>query len=84
MKYRIVLPKKIEKDYQRLDKQTKLRIWTAFISLSSNPYFGKKLEGKLKDYYAIRVWPHRIIYKIIHRDNTILIIRIGHRQGVYR
>ncbi|MBU4299512.1 type II toxin-antitoxin system RelE/ParE family toxin [Patescibacteria group bacterium] len=33
--------------------------------------------------YSYRVWPYRIIYRIYKNLLLIIVIRIGHRQGVY-
>ena len=84
MAYKIVLPRKVQKDLDEIDSRYKQRIELALISLSSDPFLGKKLDGKYKDQRSYEVRPYRIIYEIIKRELIVLIIRIGHRQGVYK
>lgn len=82
--YRVFLSRIAEKDLKKVSKEYKPRIFAALFDLRSDPYSGKKLEGKFREYYSLRVGFYRIIYKI-HKDQlNILVIRIGHRQGVYK
>lgn len=83
MQYRIVLPKSAQKDLQKVDSRHRNRIVVALDALISEPYLGKKLEGEYRGYYSYRVWPYRIIYGIKKNELIVLIIRIGHRQGIY-
>ena len=82
--YRVVLSRIAEKDLQKVDKENKPRIFAALFDLRKDPHSGKKLEGKFSECYSLRVGQHRIIYKIYKTKLTILIIRIGPRQGVYK
>lgn len=83
MAYKIVIPRKVQKDLNAVDKRYKQRIQAALVSLSSDPLLGKKLDGKYKGQRSYEVWPYRIIYEIIKNKLIILIIRIHHRQGAY-
>lgn len=51
--------------------------------LARDPYAGKKLHGKHKDYYSIRIWPYRMIYRIAKEESVIIFARIGHHKDVY-
>lgn len=84
MAYKIVIPKRAQKDFDEIDNRYKQRIQAALASLSSDPFLGKKLDGKYKGQRSYEVWPYRIVYEIIKRELVVLIIRIGHRQGVYK
>lgn len=55
----------------------------ALVELSKNPYIGKRLEGQLRDFYSLRVWPYRMIYQIINKELFVFVIQIKHEQGVY-
>ena len=83
MKYQVIIPKKAQKDINKIDLRYKPRILAALASLSADPFIGKKLEGEHKGEWSYQVWPYRILYKINKFELIILIIRIGHRQGVY-
>ena len=82
--YQIVLSRSAEKDLNKIDKKFKPHIFAALFDLRKNPYLGKRLKGRFQNYYSLRVGIYRIIYKIYKRELNILVIRIGHRQGVYR
>ncbi len=82
--YRIVLSRIAEKDLQNVDKENKPRIFAALFDLRKDPHLGKKLKGKFSECYSLRISQYRIIYKIYKKQLTILIIRVGPRQGAYK
>jgi len=84
MMWTIRFEKRAKKDLYKIPQQYQKRIFSVLPILQLNPYVGKKLEGELKDYFGYRVWPYRIIYKIFKKILLIFIVRIGHRQGVYK
>ncbi len=84
MEYKIKLRAKVEKSLHKIEKNYLKRIRAAIIFLPTNPYRGKNLKGDFKMLYSVRVWPYRIIYLIDEDNKTIEIIRIEHRQGVYK
>ena len=82
--YRVLLSKAAEKDLDRVNKQYKPHIFAALFDLRKDPYLGKSLKGKFQDYFSLRVGVYRIIYRVYKKELNILIIRIGHRQGIYK
>lgn len=84
MKYQVVLEKRAQKELDKVDIRYKPRIIATLLDLSQNPYVGKKLEGELSGMRSIRVWPYRVVYVIKNEALIVLIIKIGHRQGVYK
>ncbi len=83
MAYRVIIPAKVQKEVNKIPIQFRRKIIAALVALTDNPYFGKKLEGKYKEEWSLKVWPYRIIYRIYKQKSLILIIRVGHRQGIY-
>lgn len=81
--YTIVLKKKAQKDILTLPKKDQERILAALEVLQEHPFSGKKLQGRYKGAWSLRVWPYRIIYVIYQKIVTITVLRVGHRQGVY-
>ncbi len=81
--YQIVFDKKAEKDLKKIGRNDRLKILGKIVKLKNEPHLGKKLKGGFKDCYSLRIWPYRVIYKIFSEKRIIVIIRIGHRQGVY-
>ena len=84
MMYKISLSRKAEKGLDKIHQPWHGRITIALKKLTIDPYIGKKLEGKYKNDYSIRVWPYRIIYTIKKKELIIEVIEIDHRGGVYR
>lgn len=82
--YRVFFSRIAEKDLGKVDKENKPRIFAALFDLRKDPYLGRKLEGKFCECHSLRVGQYRIIYKIYKTKLTILVIRIGPRQGVYK
>jgi len=84
MPYTVVVTKKIQKEINRIDKRYRKRITAALVFLGDDPYMGKKLEGDHKHQWSLRVWPYRIVYEIEKNKLIVLIVKIAHRQGVYK
>ncbi len=82
--YQIVFSRIAEKDLEKVNKKYKPHIFAALFDLRKEPYLGKKLEGKFRDCYSLRIGTYRIIYKIYKNKLNILIIRIGPRQEAYK
>ncbi len=82
--YKVVLSKTAAKDLNKINRKYKPHIFAALFDLRKEPFSGKKLKGKLQEYYSLRVGIYRIIYMIYKKKLKILVIRIGHRQGTYR
>ncbi len=82
--YRVFVVRSAQKQVEKFPKKDQKRIVQAIISLSSDPWKGKKLEGEQKGKWSIRVWPYRIIYTIEKDIVTVTVLRIGHRKDVYK
>lgn len=84
MKYQVIVPKKVQREIDKIDNRFRLKIIAALTILSGNPFLGKKLEGDYKGNWSFRVWPYRIIYRIENKKMIVLIVKVGHRGGVYK
>lgn len=82
--YSVELRPKARKELARLPREHQRRIGVAIDMLSEDPFIGKKLEGKFRGAWTLRVWPYRIIYRVDQRTITVEVLKIGHRQGVYK
>lgn len=60
------------------------RLIVAIDALSTNPAAGGVLKGEFSGLRRLRVGDYRIVYEINGGELTVLVIRIGHRQGIYR
>lgn len=82
--YEVVLRKLAAKNLQKIDSRYKQRILDALVYLQTDPSIGKSLQGSLKGFFSLRVWPYRIIYTIHQRELIVLVVDIDHHQGVYK
>ena len=57
----------------------------SLLKISSNPYKGKKLLGKLHGLYSSRITrKYRVVYQIISDKTTVIVLDISHRKESYR
>ncbi len=84
MRYFIDFVPSARRALAKLPLPMRKRIQVAIDDLAENPFPPgiKKLQGE--DGYRIRVGDYRVIYEVEHGRLTVLVIRIGHRQEVYR
>lgn len=84
--YKIEFTKRALRDFVGLEKNQRNKIKLELESLAQNPFKGaniKKLTG-MSNSYRLRAGDYRIIYLIEKNKLVINIIKIGHRQGVYK
>ena len=74
------------RELERLDKPVARRIverinWLAanMEDLRPEPY-----TGDLAGLYKLRAGDYRVIYELLHDENTLVIHQIGHRREIYR
>ena len=60
------------------------RIEKALGRLQQNPVLGIKLHGELANYYKLRVGDYRVVYRFDTKTSTVVVVKIEHRQGVYK
>jgi len=83
MQYQVIVPSRVQKDLARIGSRFQTRITAALVVLARDPYVGKKLKGDREGDWSYRVWPYRILYRIKKERLIVLVVRIGHRQGIY-
>lgn len=82
--HRVVVSPTAQKKLDKFPKKDRVRVLTALKRLEAFPYTGKKLEGEYTGSYSLRVWPYRVIYRILQKKLVVEVINIGHRQGIYQ
>jgi len=79
--------KEAAEELSRIDPIWQKRILNKIKILSADPKNLanniKKLKGKYRDYYRLRVGDYRVIYSRENDRLIIIIIRIGHRKEIY-
>lgn len=78
------LHKSAKKHLLKLPIQIHIRVVQAFDQIQINPLIGSKLEGELSHLRKLRIGDYRIIYKFDSKMSSVEIVKIEHRQGVYR
>jgi len=78
------LAQSVDKNITKLPKHIQTKIFSSFDKIMQTPVSGIKLHGELKNYYKFRVGDYRIIYSFNAKASLIQIVKIEHRQGVYR
>ena len=83
MRYRVIIPKSVQKELDRLPDEVVRRILACLARLETapRPVDVKKLKGRAA--WRIRVGDYRVIYEIQDRQLQILVITIGHRREIY-
>lgn len=79
----VFISNQAKKDSKKIPSKDKLKIRRKLKLLETDPYAGKKLGGELKGLYSLKIWPYRVIYKIL-KNKEIWIVHISHRQKVYK
>ena len=85
MKYRIIIPKIVQKQLRQLPRDIYERIVQKMALLESEPRPTgvKKLKG-FENEYRIRIGAHRVRYEINDRELTVIILSCRHRREAYR
>lgn len=81
--YAVLLKKRAERDIAALRKKDQQRVLAALAVLQEHPFAGKRLQGDYEGAWSLRVWPYRILYTVHQKIVTVVVLRVGHRQGVY-
>ena len=83
--YRVEITASAEKALARLQTADMTRVVRAIAALAAvpRPTGCRKLRGH-EDLYRIRVGLYRVIYSIDDRRIIVVVLKLGHRKGVYR
>ena len=84
MRFRVIIVHSAEKALTRIPEREQKKVRRKLKEIALNPFIGKKLQGELAGNYAVYAWPYRIMYRIEQKILTVYIVKIGHRQGVYK
>ena len=81
--YKIILEKKPENFFRKLERKEQERITKKFNELEKNPELGKPLTANLAGLWSLRIGDYRTIYQIKQSELIILIVNFGHRKNIY-
>lgn len=80
----IVVERSARKKLLKLSTKIHIRVISALDMIQANPLIGEKFHGELSEYYKFRIGDYRIIYSFDSRKSIVFILKIEHRQGVYK
>ena len=84
MIYSVRIKASAVKALKRVAAKDRERLILAIDALAKNPAAGGALKGEFAGLRRLRVGDYRIVYEVNDGELVVLVIRIGHRQGVYR
>lgn len=86
MTYRIRILDTATRELAKLDKPSGRRVVERIHWLAANldDIKPEVLTGDLAGLYKFRAGDYRIVYEILHDEQTIVIHIVGHRREVYR
>ena len=89
MAWRIEFDAAARKELERLDRQVARRILGFLrerLALANDPRsLGQALKGeRFGEFWKYRVGDYRVIARVEDERLLILVVRIGHRSGVYK
>ena len=83
--YKLIWKSSAKKELKKINRSDIPRIITAVEMLAQNPFpVGYKKYQGAKYVYRIRVGNYRIIYTAWQKELTICIMKVGHRQSIYK
>jgi mRNA interferase RelE/StbE len=84
--YRVRILDAATRGLARLDKPLGRRIVERITWLATNldAIRPEALTGEFAGFYKLRVGDYRVIYEILHEEQTVVIHAIGHRREIYR
>lgn len=84
MIYSVRIKSSAVKVLKKIALKDRERVIAAIDALAINPAAGGVLKGEFAGLRRLRVGDYRVVYEVNDGELVVLVIRIGHRQGVYR
>ena len=86
MNYKVLIDARTARALATFPKSVVLRLDAAILGLATDPRPAgtKRLKGKLKEGWRIRIGNYRVLYRIDDEAKEVRIFDVGHRRDVYR
>ena len=84
MSFSVKIKASAAKSLRELPRAERERLAAAIDRLADEPHAGSALKGEFLGLRRLRVGSYRIVYEVLARELTVLVVRIGHRREVYR
>lgn len=80
----VIVANKARKQSLKLPDNVRRRLKQALIQIKENPIIGPRLHGELKNFYKYRIGDYRSVYTLDPKEKIVMIVKVEHRQGVYK
>lgn len=82
--YKVYLRESVEKDFRTIPKKDVRKILHRIELLATEPRPSgcEKLTGQER--YRVRHGRYRVVYSIQDNEETVWIVKVGHRKDIYR
>jgi mRNA interferase RelE/StbE len=82
--YKLLIKPSAVKELEDIPNEVRRRIASKIqaLAMSPRPHGCEKLSGQER--YRVRQGQYRVVYSVNDKEQTILIVKIGHRREVYR
>lgn len=82
-RYRSATTKSFIKEYRKLPRDVRERIFEATREMLENPYAGVKLRGEYEGLLRWRIGKYRIIYLVDEDQKQVVLLDVGSRKAIY-
>lgn len=79
-----IVANKADKQFLKFPRLIQSRIIQAYSKIQDQPLIGPKLGGELDDSRKFRIGDYRIVYRFDSKKSLVEVVKIEHRQGVYK
>lgn len=83
-RYRIVFKNSVAKDLRRIPEGDVTRILRRIDTLADEPRPAVAEKLSERERYRVRQDVYRILYEIADNELIVIVVKVGHRQEVYR
>ncbi|MBU0999925.1 type II toxin-antitoxin system RelE/ParE family toxin [Patescibacteria group bacterium] len=80
----LIIHKSAKKNLLKLPIKIHKKVISSLGRIKNDPRAGIKLHGELGSYFKSRLGDYRIVYKFNSRKSLVEVVKIEHRQGVYK
>lgn len=81
--YKLHIASEAEKEIKKIKKLYQESVVEALKEIVEDPLAGKPLNRELTNYFAYKIGPFRIIYRVNSKDKIVEVVSAGHRETVY-
>ena len=83
-RFEVIFKQSVAKDLRQIPKKDVTRILNRIkaLSIEPRPPGVEKLSGQ--DKYRVRQGAYRILYEVRNNELIVVVVKIGHRQDVYK